>query len=621
MFGVFTRLTFRQKHVIMLAVDVCLVPVALYLALAAHSSSLDLTPTIRADWELMPILMGLGLMLSYTLGLQRIQLNDYEAAGLPSGALYSAVLAVAGAGLNKLADGILPWSAFFTFGLILFFGLLAARMVMRSLLLQIYHSQNPRTAVVIYGAGRTGMQLASALRHDPRIVPVGFVDDNPALRRLTVVGLPVMSPAKLEDMIRKRHIQRVLLAMPSLTAPQKLRISRRLAPLGVDVQALPSFAQLVGEEELVGKLSSVNPIDFLPRLPFEDDLAAAMPTFEGRSVMVTGAGGSIGSELCRQILACRPSRLVLLENSELALYNIDNELAALSSEITVHAVLGSVCDARLCRQTMADHKVEVVLHAAAFKHVPLVEANPLSGLDNNVFGTKVLADAARDAGVGRFMLISTDKAVRPANVMGASKRLAEMIVQDMASRPSETLFSMVRFGNVLGSSGSVIPLFEQQIANGGPVTLTHADVTRYFMTIPEAARLVLMSCNLARGGDVFVLDMGQPVPIRKLAVQMIEAAGYTVRDATTPEGDIEIHITGLRLGEKLHEELLIGEERLTTPHPKITRGMEKGLSEIEVANALRDLRGAIDTGDVGAARAVLVRWVEGAMVPPDQSVG
>lgn len=616
-----TGLSRLQKQIILLIADVLLVPVALYIALAAHTSSLALSPALLQDWELVPILMGLALLLTFTLGLPRIQLNDYEAAGLPLGAIYSAALALTAGGLNALAEGAAPWSVFFTFGLILFFGLLAARVIMRGTLLRILHSQNPRTAVLIYGAGRTGMQLATALRHDPRIVPVAFVDDNPAMRRMTVVGLPVLSPAKLEETIRAKGIQRVLVAMPELSAPQKLRLSRRLAPLGVDVQALPSFAQLVGEEELVDKLKTVQPSDFLPRSQFDDDLASALPVFEGATVLVTGAGGSIGSELCRQLLSCRPARLILFENSELALYTIDSELASLTSGVEIVPRLGSVTSARACRQIFAEYKVDVVLHAAAYKHVPLVESNPLAGLENNVFGTKMLADVSRDAGVKRFMLVSTDKAVRPANVMGASKRLAEMIVQDLASRSQTTKFSMVRFGNVLGSSGSVIPLFEQQIANGGPITLTHADVTRYFMTIPEAARLVLISCALARGGDAFVLDMGKPVPIRKLARQMIESAGYSVRDAENPDGDIEIRITGLRLGEKLHEELLIGQERLTTPHPKITRALETSLSEIEVANALRDLRLAIDNSDSDAAHMVLARWVEGAMEPANQRIG
>ncbi len=621
MYQLATNLTRHQKQLILLVVDVLLVPLALYIALAVELGDPALPRSVLSDWELAPMLMGLAGMMSYTLGLHRIQLNDVETAGLGIGSVHALLIALAAGALNGLADGIAPWSTFLIFGLVLFLSTVAARLGMRWLLLRILHTRNPRAAVLIYGAGRTGMQLAAALRHDQRLAVVAFVDDNPAMRRMTVAGLPVLSPADLESTIRNKKIHRVLLAMPSLPSPQRLRISRRLAPLGVDVQALPSFAQLAGEEELVNKLKPVNPADLLPRSQFDDDLANAESIYRGRSVLVTGAGGSIGSELCRQVLLCQPRRLVLLENSELALYNIDIELNGLNPAVEIMPVLGSVTDARLCRGVLADGDVDVVLHAAAYKHVPLVERNPLSGLHNNIFGTRVLADAARDAGVGRFLLVSTDKAVRPANVMGASKRLAEMVVQDMASRSTGTVFSIVRFGNVLGSSGSVIPLFEDQIANGGPVTLTHEDVTRYFMTIPEAARLVLISCALSRGEDVFVLDMGKPVPIRRLARQMIEAAGYTVREPGTPDGDIEIKITGLRLGEKLHEELLIGEDRMTTRHPKITRAREGCLSQIEVAAALKDMQLAIDNGDEAAARAVLGRWVEGAMAIPGQRLG
>lgn len=620
-FHVVTGLTRAQKHAILLFVDVAIVPVALILSLATDSNTVFPFPTLVEYWVIIPILMGLAGLLSYSLGLHRVQLNDYEAAGMPIGAIYSIVIAVSAFGLNGLVERGAPWSTFFVFGLLLFLGLLVTRLGMRGTLLHILHSQNPRTAVLIYGAGRTGMQLAMALRHDTRIVPVAFMDDNPAMRRMTVVGLPVLGPKVLEKTIKEKRIHRVLLAMPSLPAPQRLRLSRRLAPLGVDVQALPSFAQLAGEEELVDKLKPVNPVDLLPRSQFDDDLSDTGHVFHEKTILISGSGGSIGSELCRQLVACRPRRMVLLDNCELALYNIDAELRSLSLGIEVVPVLGSVTDARLCRDLFARENIDVVLHAAAFKHVPLVESNPLVGLQNNVFGTRTLAEAAKDAGVGQFVLISTDKAVRPTNVMGASKRLAEMIIQDFASRSTRTLFSMVRFGNVLGSSGSVIPLFEQQIHNGGPITLTHADVTRYFMTIPEAARLVLMSCTMSRGGDVFVLDMGKPVPIGQLARQMIAAAGYTVRDEKNPDGDIEIQITGLRLGEKLHEELLIGEERMTTRHPKITRALESGLSEIEIATALKELRAAIDNGDDAAAHAVLQRWIEGAMESDAQLLG
>jgi len=490
-------------------------------------------------------------------------------------------------------------------------------MGMRWVLLQILNRRHPRSAVIIYGAGRTGMQLAAALRHDPNVVPVAFVDDNPALHRVMVAGLPVIGPLDMPRAVKEKRVSKVLLALPSLPSAKRSRILRQLEPLGVAVQALPSFSQLIEEKPLPQKLTPVNPADFLRRNSFDGDTGMARKTFSGRSILVSGAGGSIGSELCRQLLALEPARIVLFELSELALYTIDMELRGLSRSVEIVAVLGSVTDERLCRSVLSRYKVEIILHAAAYKHVPLVETNPIAGLRNNVLGTRALAEAAREAGVERFILVSSDKAVRPANIMGASKRLSELIIQDMATRPGP-IFSMVRFGNVLGSSGSVIPLFHDQIANGGPVTLTHEGVTRYFMTIEEAARLLLISATLGRGGDVLVLDMGKPVAIRDLARQMIEKLGYSVRDAANPEGDIEIVVTGLRPGEKLHEELLIGEDRLTTRHPKITRARETCLSEIEMANAMRSLREAIDANDPAAARAVLGRWVEGALKDLDE---
>lgn len=612
LYGIVSSLTSPQKRWILAAADVVLVPFALYLAIFARDGSLSLSFDVWRDWPLAVALMAFAGLSSVVLGLPLLRLNGFESAGLPRTLAFSALVALVGGSVNNLADGALPWSMFLTFGVFLFLGVMGSRMSLRWVLLQILNRRRPRTAVIIYGAGRTGIQLASALRHDPFVVPVGFVDDNPALHRVLVAGLPVFAPIDLPTLARSKGVSKVLLAMPSLTSAKRSRIFKQLEPLGVDVQALPSFAQLVGEEPLAEKLAPVNPSDFLQRRSFESDMSLAADTFEGRVILVTGAGGSIGSELCRQLLALAPKRIVMIDASELALYNIDLELRGLTDSVELVPVLGTVIDERLCRGVLAQHGVEVILHAAAYKHVPLVEMNPISGLRNNVIGTRVLAEAAREANVERFILVSSDKAVRPANVMGASKRLSELIIQDMANRPGP-LFSMVRFGNVLGSSGSVIPLFQEQIANGGPVTLTHSAVTRYFMTIDEAARLLLISTALTRGGDVFVLDMGRPVAIYDLAKQMVEAAGYTVRNDDCPDGDIEILETGLRPGEKLHEELLIGEGQLTTEHPKITRARETCLSEIEIATALRDLRDAIDNDDSAAARAVLVRWVEGAM--------
>jgi FlaA1/EpsC-like NDP-sugar epimerase len=464
------------------------------------------------------------------------------------------------------------------------------------------------------------VQLANALRTDPAVEAVAFVDDNPMMTNMLVAGLPVYSPTRLLDLVRRKNVGRVILAMPSLSQPKQARLAQNLRTLGCEIQTIPSFAQLLchGVPHRPRKLAADA---FLNRSGLDTEIPGASDTYAGRRVLITGGGGSIGAELCRQILLCRPAALVILEISEVALYEIEAELAGMVRTMAKAAgagtlpeivpVLGSVTDPKAVAAALGTHRIEIVLHSAAYKHVPMLERNPIAGLENNVLGTHVLAEASRRAGVARFILISTDKAVRPVGILGASKRLAELVVQDLATRGGNTRFSMVRFGNVLGSSGSVVPLFEEQIARGGPVTLTDEGVTRYFMTISEAARLVLMAGSFTLGGDVFVLDMGDPVPIRRLARQMIEGAGYTVRDAANPDGDIEIVVTGLRPGEKLYEEMLIGSNVLATPHPKILRAQECGLSEIEVHSALRALRQAVDAADPVAGRAVIARWVEG----------
>jgi len=476
-----------------------------------------------------------------------------------------------------------------------------------------------RTCVLIYGAGRTGRQLAAALARDATIRPVAFVDDDPHLQSLTIEGLRV-HPARDIDALTARHdIRRIILAMPSATQGQRERLGRALQETGCDVHALPSFADLVTRNaRTLFDSRPVDPATLLGRDAVEGDLSGVTDIYAGRRILVTGAGGSIGSELCRQLVRCDPATLILMDHGEHVLFEIERELRTLAPDLDILPILGSVCDAALVNVLMSAKKIDVVLHAAAYKHVPLVESNAIEGMRNNVIGTRTVANAARESEVERFILVSTDKAVRPTSVMGASKRFAEMIVQDLATRSERTRFSMVRFGNVLGSSGSVIPTFADQIARGGPVTLTHPDVTRYFMTIPEAVRLVLMAGTFARDGDVFVLDMGQPVSIHDIARRMIEVSGYSVRDAANPNGEIAIEITGLRPGEKLHEELLIGSDMLTTPHPRILRAQEGHLSEIELAKALRSLSEAIETRDVALLRTILAQWME--HTEPDEAI-
>lgn len=608
----------RAKQAVLLSIDALTAPVALLAAIAVLYG--DLTPLrlSLAVWPLFPFLCLAGALVSVALGLHRIKLKSFESQAILTSGAGAALVSVSLTIFAAWAGLDLPAVAVTLFGMFYFLSTVGLRVLLLRVLLWLLRSATPRCRVLIYGAGTTGMQLAAALKSHESIIPVAFVDDNEALHALTIAGLRVYPPDQIERLARTRHIDRVLLAMPSAPAPKQARLARRLQALGIDVFALPSFAQLAGTEAIVDSLKPIVPGKFLGRKSVDADLPEGAGAYRGKSILVTGAGGSIGSEICRQLLSHRPRRIVLFEVSEAALYTIDRELrdSPCQPAVELVPVLGSVADSRVARMVMTRYGIEVVIHAAAYKHVPLVEANPLAGMMNNVLGTRVLAEAAEGAGVERFILISTDKAVRPTNIMGASKRLAELVVQDLARRSRKTVFSMVRFGNVLGSSGSVVPLFKAQIARGGPVTVTHPEVTRFFMTISEAVKLVLLAGSFSRaegsrGGDVFVLDMGAPMKILDLARQMIAAAGLTVKDPGNPGGDIEIEFIGLRPGEKLQEELLIGEGLLTTPHPKIMRAQEGALSQLEMAKALQELGRAVALGDAEAARDLARRHVEG----------
>ncbi|NSY39577.1 nucleoside-diphosphate sugar epimerase/dehydratase [Leisingera sp. ANG59] len=620
MYNLISALSRRQKSCVFLAVDLALLPLALLFTLGVQPLPDPALTTLAELLPLLPYVMAAAAALTLWLGLPYVQLNAYERHAAAQTALLAGASALVLAGLTAVFGPPLGPGTHVVFAICYFLSMVVARAAMLQLVLAVYRRAQPRCQVLIYGAGTTGTQLAQALKAHDGIDPVAFADDNTSLQGMTLVGLPVYAPARIAEIVQARQIRRVLLAMPSQSQPRQAQITQRLQKLGLEVQALPSFAQLIGEEALVDKLTPVAPQHFLGRSARNVPLKEAAGSYQGKSVLISGAGGSIGSELCRQVLACRPSKLVLFELSELALYTVHQELGPLAVEagIELVPVLGSVTDPRQVRMVLNAHEVQVVLHAAAYKHVPLVEANPLPGLANNVFGTQTLARAAARAGVKRFILISSDKAVNPANVMGASKRMAELIVQDLATRfGGRTVFTMVRFGNVLGSSGSVVPLFQEQISRGGPVTVTDPNVKRFFMTISEAVQLVLQAGDMAGGGEVFVLDMGEPVPILQLARQVIESAGYSVRDADNPDGDIAIEIIGLRPGEKMEEELTLSEELIHTRHQKIFCARETVLSEIEVAGFLRSLRQAVAVGDEAAALQVVRHWVEGYCQPPE----
>ncbi len=599
-----------HKRVILLGIDVVCIIWAFFIAQCLVSGRLPGIEMLLASLPYMAVLLPVGLGLTVYLGLHRVKLNAYQLRGVIDTATVAGALGLAGGIATLFVATPMPLASFVVLTMSYLILSVSARLLLRSFLLWVYRQGQVRKRVLIYGAGQTGQQLAAALATDIEVEPVAFVDDNPTLQTLTVAGLQVYSPVQIQDLVTKKNINRVVLAMPSVSQPVQARIARRLRDIGCEVHSLPSFAELVEKGELTKKIAPIELSNLLGRNRLEEELPGVSGAYQDRRILVTGAGGTIGSELCRQLLACQPECLVLLDHSELSLYNIDRELRDLAGDTRIVPVLGSICEPSLVRNALVSNQVNVVLHAAAYKHVPMVEANIVEGMRNNVLGTKIVADEARAANVERFTLVSSDKAVRPTSAMGSSKRLAELIIQDLATRSDTTRFSMVRFGNVLGSSGSVIPLFQDQIARGGPVTLTHGDVTRYFMTIPEAVRMVLLAGTFSRGGDVFVLDMGEPVPIRKVAHQMIEGAGFTVRDQDNPDGEIEIQITGLRPGEKLHEELLIGTDMLTTPHPKILRAQEGHLSELEMASVIQTMRKSIETRDLEAIHQLLSKWVE-----------
>lgn len=489
---------------------------------------------------------------------------------------------------------------------------LASRFVVRGYLRR--GSIHSRIRVAIYGAGQAGTQLASALRAGNEYLPVAFIDDAKELRYATIGGVKVFPPSDLPRLLAKMDISEVFLAMPSLPKAQQKRIIDRLEPLKVKTKLTPPIKKLLNGELRVQDIQEVGIEDLLGRDSVEPDQRLLSACIEGKAVLVTGAGGSIGSELCRQIIRLRPSRLILLELSEFALYSIEQELRELQKTIDVKAelvpFLGSVLDQVKCKSIMETFNIETVYHAAAYKHVPLVEHNPIEGIRNNVFGTLNLVRAAVETGVKSFVLISTDKAVRPTNVMGATKRLAELILQAFARQqeglPAKTRLCSVRFGNVLGSSGSVVPLFRKQIMAGGPITLTHPEITRYFMTIPEAAQLVLQGGAMGEGGEVFVLDMGEPVKILDLAKRMVHLSGLELKGEGGSEGGIEIKHIGLRPGEKLYEELLIGGDVEGTMHPLIMRARETEIPWIQLEKYLIRLQMACDQFDFEEIRALLL---------------
>ncbi|MFK8016092.1 MAG: polysaccharide biosynthesis protein [Gammaproteobacteria bacterium] len=595
----------------MFATDAITVPsalwVAFYLRFGEPFSELSLT------WWYYPLVSALALLILGRLNLYRAVVRFMGARAVVA-VVYgvSLIIASLAAVAALLAPNPLPLTVLVIFWIVAVLYVGGSRFIVRGFL---QRDRRRGERVAIYGAGGAGARLASALVGGQEFLPVAFADDGAALHGSVINGIEVFDPADLGRLVEELQISRVLLALPSVSRRRRKQIISKLERLQVHVQTMPNFSDLISGNARVDEIRDVEVADLLGRdtvPPVEELLGACICN---KVIMVTGAGGSIGSELCRQILRLGPAKLLLFEISELALYNINGELAAALErdeygDVEVVPLLGSADDKQRVMSVMRSFGVNTVYHAAAYKHVPLVEQNLLQGVCNNVFGTYHTASAAVECNVETFVLVSTDKAVCPTNVMGASKRLAEIVLQGLDDRGVQTRFCMVRFGNVLESSGSVVPLFREQIRRGGPVTVTHKEIIRYFMTIPEAAQLVLQAGSQGLGGDVFVLDMGKPVKIDDLAKRMIHLMGLTVMSEENPEGDIEIKYTGLRPAEKLYEELLIGNNVMGTKHPMIMRAEEKMLPWDEVRRVLDELSKANRELDCEAARRILMGAVD-----------
>ena len=577
-----------KKRLLTVLIDLLFIATAFWLALIVRLDSLSPLYVLN-NWILLLILAPIGVFVFVNLGLYRAVLRYMNSQAIWAIVLGTVVTTVSlvllaffmGIDIPRTMPFIFAWLCLLTVG--------GSRVLVRAIIGKMTTSK--KEPVIIYGAGSAGRQLATALGAGPEYFVTAFIDDDSTKHGSVIQGIPVFCFTGIYDLINKRNVGKVLLALPSATRARRKEILAQLEPLTIKVLSMPGMADVVEGKAQLTEISEVGVEDLLGRDPVAPKQSLMAANITNKVVMVTGAGGSIGSELCRQIIKQKPTKLVLFEQSEFALYDIEKELheytANNNMDIELVPIMGSVQRINRIETVLNAFGVQTVYHAAAYKHVPLVEHNVVEGVRNNVFGTYYTARAAVNAGVENFVLISTDKAVRPTNVMGATKRMAELVLQGLAQEQGskhKTRFCMVRFGNVLGSSGSVVPLFRRQIKEGGPITLTHPNITRFFMTIPEAAQLVIQAGAMGKGGDVFVLDMGDPVKIKDLATKMVRLSGLSVKTDTNPHGDIEIKCTGLRPGEKLYEELLIGNNVGETTHERIMTANEVmlPLSELNV---------------------------------------
>lgn len=601
------KLPRTQKRVISLLVDTVFIFSSFWIAFILRLDSLEELRDVN-NWLILSAILPLSLLSFVKLGLYRAVLryiNSQALWAILAGVILSTIYFI---GFSFFFNFQVPRTVpviYFCISLLLVGG---SRLIVRAIVGKLIMRRKEN--VVIYGAGSAGRQLATALANGPEYAPVAFIDDDIKKQHTFVQGLNVFSSQNIADVVRSKHVSKILLALPSASRNRRKEILNNIEKYKLQVMTIPGMADLVAGNTSLEQIKEVGVEDLLGRDPVEPNTELMSANIRNKVVLVSGAGGSIGSELCRQIVKNSPTKLVLFELSEYGLYAIEKELKDYvfqnSLNIEIVPILGSIQNFKLISMTLSSFKVQTIYHAAAYKHVPLVEHNVIEGVKNNIFGTSNIARAAIENNVETFVLISTDKAVRPTNVMGTTKRMAELVLQALSDTQKTTRFTMVRFGNVLGSSGSVVPLFRQQIKQGGPITLTHKDITRYFMTIPEAAQLVIQAGAMGKGGDVFVLDMGEPVKIMDLATKMVHLSGLEVKSSKQPEGDIEIQCTGLRPGEKLYEELLIGDNVVGTDHQRIMSAHEVKMPWDELEQILFELKSSCDLNDHHSIRKLLL---------------
>ncbi len=607
-----TNLSRRQKQALMIISDVIILLLAIWLSFALRLGVLWPDKILSNLWIFLIIpLVSIPLFIRFGLYKSVLKFMGTKVIVTAFQSITITSLFV-GFAMMIFREADMPRTVILIFWFVSSILIIIMRFLYKGYLYSWDNFVNDRKPTIIYGAGSAGAQIVESLRKNHEYAPIAFIDDEKS-KQGTFINFTRVHPfSDLKDIIKKRKVKAILLAIPSLSEQRKRDLLKKLSKYPVEVKLLPSLSEIVSGRVSIENIRHVQVEDILGRTTVKPKTSLLKKNITGKNVLVTGAGGSIGSELCRQILKLKPNKIILFEHSEFNLYAIDYELTSLGEkDCKIIPVLADVKSINKVENAIKENKIDTIYHTAAYKHVPMVEKNTVEGVFNNVMGTYNVAVCARDNNVENMVLISTDKAVRPTNVMGASKRFSELVLQALNSEGSNTCFSMVRFGNVLDSAGSVVPLFRRQIKEGGPVTVTHSKVTRYFMSIPEAVQLVLQAGAMAKGGDVFVLDMGEPVRILDLAHRMINLSGLSPITSENPEGDIKIKFTGLREGEKLYEELLIGKDVVQSKHPQIMQANEDFLSWQKVSSLIEDIKTNHEKLDDDSMRKVLIENVEG----------